>query len=277
MFESRLESLQNPETAVDAQAGAPPPTGADFLPKLEAYTGPLDLLLYLISKNEVDIFDIPIALILEQYLSHMRILKLAGLLNLIDAGDFLVIAARLMEIKSRMLLPAQVSAEDEEPLEEELLDPRLSLVHQLLAYRETKERATLLETAFDSRSRCFARSAPGESDVPDATLDLRELTVWDLATALARVLALAAGRDRVAVIELEDLPIETLISEIRERLDGSLTRQITFDELFRPELGRRVLIGYFLAILEMAKGGWIRVFQEDLFGPIQLGVRARAA
>ena len=120
-----------------------------FHARLSEFGGPLDLLLYLIHKNEVDIFDIPIAEILGQYLEHIRVLQKNGLLRLNEAGEFLVMAARLMEIKSKMLLPAP-EIEQDEVLEEELEDPRRSLVVELLAYRETKERAILLESAFMS-------------------------------------------------------------------------------------------------------------------------------
>ncbi|MFN0057545.1 MAG: segregation and condensation protein A [Planctomycetota bacterium] len=277
VFEAPVECSDSNSGSIPTDIRSQPPVDMDFVPALDAYAGPLDLLLYLISKNEVDIFDIPIALILDQYLVHMRHLKTRGRLNLLDAGDFLVIAARLMEIKSRMMLPAQTNADDEEPLEEEFLDPRRSLVHQLLEYRETKERASLLELAYEGRSKCFGRMPGGETEPPDATLDLRELSIWDLATALARVLALAHSRDRIAVIEIDDPPIESLIAEIRGRLDSAATHEIAFGELFRPELGRRVLIGYFLACLEMAKSGWLRLIQSENFGTIYLGVRARAA
>ena len=120
----------------DSQPSVPPAVAgeadAHFKPSLDVYSGPLDLLLYLIHKNEVDILDIPIARILDQYLEHLRILERSGQLDLFEAGEFLVMAARLMEIKSRMLLPNAPSVDDDEPLEEELVDPRRSLVEQLL-------------------------------------------------------------------------------------------------------------------------------------------------
>ncbi len=240
-----------------------------FKPQLDAYAGPLDLLLYLIHKNEVDILDIPISTILDQYLEHLRWLDANDKLDLFEAGEFLVLAARLMEIKSRLLLPNTGTGEEEEVLEEELIDPRHSLVEQLLEYKEIKERAILLEDVYRRRSLRYER--PPE-DLPEAlpdTLDLGSVSVWDLAAALQRALADAAVRERVAIIEVEDRPIEEVMHEVRTKLTIA-SGTLSFSELFDPSLGRRGLIGYFLAVLELCKVRILTVEQSDPHGEIQL-------
>ncbi|MEE8142698.1 MAG: segregation/condensation protein A [Planctomycetota bacterium] len=241
-----------------------------FRPQLPSFSGPLDLLLYLIHKNEVDIFDIPIAQVLQQYLEHLQVLERNGLLNLNDAGEFLVMAARLMEIKSRMLLPSPELIGDGELLEEELTDPRLLLVEQLLEYRETKERALLLEENHRERSRRFDRSPVDLPAPPPNTVNLQESTIWDLCAAFQKLLDEARARDSVHLLKADELPQEQAIARIRGFLESTESGRVPFRDLFHPELGYSVLVAYFLAILEMARMQLLWIAQEKDFGEIHL-------
>ena len=269
------EGGPNTETSapVPADARTPDEGAPRFRPHLRSFAGPLDLLLYLIQKNEVDIFDIPIADVLEQYLQHVEVLERNGLLDLLDAGEFLVMASRLMEIKSRMLLP-DMDAADDELLEEELEDPRLSLVEQLLEYREIKERAVLLEESHAQWSRRYDHPA---DDLPELehTLDLTESTTWDLCAAFDRVVA-EARRDDTKVIPFDDTPVEVIIQGIQERLEAAAEGSLRFRELFTPEMGLAYLISHFLALLEMARMQMVYVTQEAEFGEIVLTRRLLA-
>ncbi|MCI0652054.1 MAG: segregation/condensation protein A [Planctomycetes bacterium] len=238
-----------------------------FQPRVESFAGPLDLLLYLIHKNEVDIFDIPIAEILEQYLAHVKILERHRLIDLGEAGAFLVMASRLMEIKSRMLLPELAAAEDEGLLEEEIVDPRLSLVEQLLEYKEIKERAVMLERVHEEWASRYERPLAELPPPPPDTLDLSAINVWDLCAAFQRVLA-DARTEAVAVIEIDDTPIEEIIASIQRRLEENASGTLSFDAVFRPALGRAGLISHFLALLEMARLHLIWITQESDLGEI---------
>jgi len=129
--------------SADAETPRMNPWEDGFCTELEQYSGPLELLLYLIHRNEIEILDIPVAQVLEQFLAHVTAAQQASTLDLGQAGDYLVMGARLFEIKCRMLSPDLIEAEDD-LLEEELEDPRQSLVEQLLDYRDFKERAQLL-------------------------------------------------------------------------------------------------------------------------------------
>ena len=246
-----------------------------FRPTVASFAGPLDLLLYLLHKNEVDIFDIPIVEILEQYMEHVGQLERAGILDLVEAGEFLLMGSRLMEIKSRMLLPDDTVGVEDEALEEELTDPRLSLVEQLLEYRDIKERAVLLEQRHDEWSRRYDRPPERIPKPEGETLELAKTTVWDLCAAFDRVLEDAKGAaESVQVIPIDDTPIEELIQGIRTRLETASDGSIGFRDLFRPELGPAVLIANFLALLEMCRLHLIRVKQEQELGEIRLTLRA---
>ncbi|MFQ5653998.1 MAG: segregation and condensation protein A [Planctomycetota bacterium] len=244
--------------------------GVAFQPQLTSFSGPLDLLLYLIHKNEVDIFHIPIATILEQYMEHLKILERNGLLSLDEGGEFLVLAARLMEIKSRMLLPAPEAEIDEELLEEDLEDPRRSLVEQLLEYKEIKERALMLEAVRRDRALRYER-LPEELPAPEpARPDLSETTVWDLCTAFQHVVDELRQREAFTTVPQEEIPVEEVIANIEGRLQGAAGGTLPFRELFRPELGLQGLISYFLGLLEMARLRLVLITQDQDFGEILL-------
>ncbi len=268
-----IQKLDPPEVPAPppAPAGAPGGEPPPFRPQLPAFSGPLDLLLYLIQKNEIDIFDIPIVEILTQYLTHVELLERNGVLDLAQAGEFLVMASRLMEIKSRMMLPDLAAAEDDGMLEEELEDPRGSLVEQLLEYRAIKERAVMLERVHEEWAARYHRPSLELPSPPD-TLDLGRTTVWDLCAAFERLLAETRG-EPVKVITIDDTPIEVIIRGMQQQLESSPGGALPFGTLFRAEMGRARLISHFLALLEMCRLHLVWVTQEREFGEILITLR----
>lgn len=269
-----LESPEIGTELVDNEMLAEGGTAPRFSAHLNTYAGPLDLLLYLVHKNEIEIFDIPIASILEQFLAHVSSLEEAGLLNLSEAGEFLVMAARLMEIKSRMLLPRPEDQEDDEALEAELEDPRVSLVEQLLAYKEIKERAVLLEEIHQQRALCFERIPPDDLPEPEAVLELGEVSLWDLTEAFHRVVEAAKNRSQVRVIEFDEVPVEDVIRSLRVRFDQAPAEVFPFRQLFPTAASLGVLIAHFLAVLEMTRLQLIQLTQDDELGEIHVCRRA---
>jgi segregation and condensation protein A len=240
---------------------------AEFKATLESYQGPLDLLLYLIKKDEVDIFDIPIGRITEQYFRYLTILQ--GV-DPNACGEFLVMASNLMEIKSRSLLPTEPVVEGEE-----LDDPRIELVRQLLEYKKYKERALLLTRRMEEYSRRFPRPPAHLPDLPPGEIDdpmlLGNVSVWDLLSALHRI-QLSLGERVPHRVVFEDRPIGEYIDSIREKGKLRESGRMLFDELFSDCRDVFDAIGYFLAMLEMAKRRLLRFHQEVLFGPIEIEV-----
>jgi segregation and condensation protein A len=238
--------------------------------KLESFEGPLDLLLHLIRKNEVNIYDIPISLITEQYLGYIELMQE---LNLDVAGEFLVMAATLIHIKSRTLLPrpetAQEAAADDE-------DPREALVRRLLEHQKFKTAAELLHDREALRSAQFTRAdasvaaAAGDEYEPELEVDL-----FGLLAAFRGVLQRAKGRARM-VLPPEQLSIEDRITQLLGRLSES--EACGFEDLFTDGDGSRpFMIVTFLALLEMIRLKLIRVHQSGSFGAIRVYKRARPA
>jgi segregation and condensation protein A len=225
--------------------------------QLEKFEGPLDLLLHLIKKNEVTITDIPIAAITEQFLATLELMQT---LNLDVAGEFLVMAATLIHIKSRMLLPvSEGEAEDEE----EGTDPRDELMQRLLEYQRFKEAASELEQRDVLTRDVFARAAAApETPQPAA---FRELSVFELLTALRRVL------DRLPKDEFHEVTLEKIT--VREKMTLLLDRlythgRVLFESLFSDARTRMEVVVTFLAMLELVKMRAIRILQESAQGPI---------
>jgi segregation and condensation protein A len=237
---------------------------AEFRAALDTYRGPLDLLLYLIKRDEVDVFDIPIARIIEQYQVFLDVLKDV---DPNACGEFLVMAANLMEIKSKLLLPREELAE-----EEDLEDPRIELVRQLLEYKKYKERAMLLERRIEERTRRHERPEvplAGE-DLSDAgPLQFGNVSVWDLLTAFHRI-QIALGQRVPHRVLLQDRPIEEYIALVERHLSGVPGRTALFEDLFGGARDRLEAIGFLLAILELAKERRLSFVQEELFGPIEV-------
>ena len=236
----------------------------DFRPDLDAYNGPLDLLLYLIKKDEVDVFDIPIARVVGQFRRYIEILQV---IDPNSCGDFLVMAANLMEIKSKLLLPREQLTE-----EADLDDPRLELVQQLLEYKKYKERALLLENRFHEFSRRHHRPSvalPSGEILSGEAVDVGDVDVWDLLTAFHRIQIALAQRGPVRVV-LQERPIEEYVAMVEESLLHAPKRTADFEALFLEAPGRVDAIGVLLAILEMAKDRQIAVFQDCFTSPIQV-------
>jgi len=229
--------------------------------KLETFEGPLDLLLHLIRKNELNIYDIPIADITRQYLEYIRLMEE---LNLEVAGEFLVMASTLLQIKSRMLLPAAV---DEEGNEEEE-DPRAELVRRLLEYQRYKDASLLLRERDLLGRETFAR----KFDPPDL-VDLvpeegpLEVELFQLIDAFRKVLAKLPE----AVIHQVAADTISIADRITEILAFIIDRKtVLFDELFDERTSREFLVVTFLAILELCKLRMVNIVQDERYGSILL-------
>ena len=238
-----------------------------FPVKLENFEGPLDLLLHLIKKNEVNIYDIPIALITAQYIDYIDLMQD---LNLDVAGEFLVMAATLIHIKSRMLLP-RPDPTQEDPEE----DPREALMRRLLEHQKFKAAAELLHERETLRSAQWTRpdgpiaEIAGEPPEPEIEVDL-----FSLISAFRAVVERAKARPKV-YLPSEQIPIEDRIEQLMGRL--SETDACGFEDLFEDIQTRAGLVVTFLAILEMIRLKLIRVFQSGVLGPIRIYKRARPA
>jgi len=238
-----------------------------FAVRLQQFEGPLDLLLHLIRKNEVNVHDIPIALITQQYLDAIGLMEE---LDLDIAGEYLVMAATLIHIKSKMLLPRPETAAGVEGEEE---DPRDALVRRLLEHEKFKAAAELLHEREQVRSAQWRRpdervaAIAGDDYEPELEVDL-----FSLLSAFQAVVARAKQRPRV-LLPPEQIPVETRIEQLLARL--SETEACGFDELFADVRDRGGLIVTFLALLEMIRLKIVRVFQAGTFGPIRVYKRPR--
>lgn len=254
----------------------------DYRVHLDAFEGPLDLLLFLIRKDEVDITDIPVASITEQYLSFLKGIER---IDIELAGEFLVMAATLMEIKSRMLMPAPARAALLGAHGGASEDPRAELVRQLLAYKQYRDAAAALE----QRHTDWANRFPaGHASVDDDRLreamesmdqvDLGEIGLVDLAEAFRKIVE-SVNFDRLGdhQVTYDDTPIELHAQDILERIrttpaaeDG--LRTLEFSQVFQGR-SRSELIGLFLAVLDLVRRSLVAVKQETIGGPITLAQR----
>jgi segregation and condensation protein A len=234
---------------------------------LDMFEGPLDLLLHLIKRHELNIYDIPITLITKQYLEYIDLMQE---LNLDVAGEFLVMAATLIHIKSRMLLPRPDPGQ-EDPEE----DPREALVRRLLEHQKFKAAAELLHERETLRSAQWTRpdgpiaQIAGETPEPEVEVDL-----FSLISAFRTVVERAKQRPKV-VLPGEQIPIEQRIEQLLARL--SETEALGFEDLFSDVQSRAGIIVTFLAMLELIRLKLIRVFQSGPLGPIRVYKRARPA
>jgi len=227
--------------------------------KLDIFEGPLDLLLYLIRKNEVDIYDIPIALITKQYMEYINVMKS---LNLDLAGEYLVLAATLTHIKSRMLLPP---SEDEE--EEEAVDPREELVRQLLEYKTFKEAALGLGRMTILGRDVFSRDHAFEEEIEGNGRPLMEIGIFELVEAFRRI-SIDTGRHDIMEIDIEKISLSDRINDIVDELEKR--GELTFADLLGEMDSRRRLIYTFLAVLELMKLRIIKAYQAVPYGTIRI-------
>lgn len=230
---------------------------------LDGFEGPLEVLLYLIKAQEIDIFDIPIVKITEQYL---RFLELMREEDLDVTGEFLVMAATLIQIKSRMLLPAEAQGEEDEAFEEE--DPRLELVEKLLEYRRYRDVAQRLQLLEEERQAWFARNVKPEIEQtqPDEE-ELLDVTLPDLIQAFRSVLRYFT-EDIVHTVEGEAVSVDEKIEQIQEQLNRS--GSVAWTDLLKACRSRVELVCCFLAILELCRMARVRAHQNNTFEEIRL-------
>ena len=220
---------------------------ADYRVNLDIFAGPFDLLLYLVCKEEVDIYDIPIAKITNQYIHYIEMLKS---LDIDLASDFLVMAATLIQIKSAMLLP---KAEPEQLQADDLADPRAELIRQVLEYKNFKDAANLLSAAADKQKERFQRpDSIIERLKPDAEpqIDIEQVNVWDLLEAFDSIMKATGSIDDISHIK-DDTPIDLYQIEILHRLQTE--SPMGFEQLFESGTNRFVMVGLFLALLELIR------------------------
>ena len=234
----------------------------DYPVRLDNFEGPLDLLLHLIRKNEIDIYDIPIVLVTQQYIEYIELMKE---LDLDTAGEFLVMAATLIHIKARTLVPRPETG-GEDPEEEE--DPREALVRRLIEHQKFKAAAELLHERQTVRSAQWGRADERLADLAGEPFE-RELEVdlFGLLQAFQSVLKRARARPGVPLPAAE-VSIETRTRQLMERLANA--GSCGFEDLFAGDAGRAELITTFLAVLEMIRLKLIRVFQSGSRGPIRV-------
>jgi segregation and condensation protein A len=233
----------------------------DYQVNLDTFRGPLDLLLYLVKHNEVDICDIPIAKVTEQFQEYLQLIEM---IDVERAGDFLVMAATLMEIKSKLLLPRNEETAGEEA------DPRMELVRQLIEYKKFKDAAHLLESQAERQLSRVSRQPLELPAAPDpAQQPLRSVELWDLVSAFGRLmretLALAPRQ-----IVMDETPIQVHMDSILNQL--ATQPRLAFADIFTPPYTRGRLLGLFLAILELIKARRVLCEQPDLFGIIWVGL-----
>ena len=234
-----------------------------FSAKLPFYQGPIDLLLYLVRKHELDILDIPIARILEQYLDYLAILEQ---IDVNAVGDFLIMASLLIEIKSVNVQPG------EETAEVEIETPKQELVKQLLEHKRYCDAARTLQQRSESWQLRFPRLA---DDLPQRPRNLSEepileIELWDLVSAFGKVLRECSPPLTHKVV-YDDTPITTHMNRIHQRL--KIERRIAFRQLFLPGQHKSTLVGIFLASLELVRHEFANVYQEINFGEIELAYR----
>lgn len=232
----------------------------DFRVELETFRGPLDLLLYLVRKHEVEITDLPVAMIAEQYLAHLEVLKE---LDVNAVGDFLELASTLLEIKSQMVLPR--GGEEAEVWD----DPRDELVARLLEYKKYKDAASMLEERSRDWQQHYQRLA---SDLPPREIDpadqpIQEVELWDLVSALGRILRESQAIQPTTIV-FDDTPIQLYMQRIHERL--VMQSRVAFSEMFEPGMHKSAIVGVFLAVLELVRHHHVQAEQQELHGEIWL-------
>lgn len=247
----------------------------DYRVELDVYNGPMDLLLYLLKRDELDIYDIPIARITDSYMSYLHTLKELRTRDGLDinvAGEFLVMAATLMEIKSAMLLPKPPPelAGDGSSAAAELTDPRYELVQKLLEYKRFKDAAASLEHHQQQYQDRFPRAPArleGAADEPPP-VDLDEVQVWDLLDAFARLLKETGGRPRFHEVTYDDTPIDLHAADIEDRLKRE--KRLSLRQLVEGRTNRSEMIGVFLALLELIRQKKILVHQAEALGDVEI-------
>lgn len=233
----------------------------NFRVDLDVFLGPLDLLLYLVRKNELEVTEVSISRVTEQFLDHLATLEQ---INVDSVGDFLEVASLLIEIKSESILPG------EEEVADELEDPRQELVRRLLEFKQFRDAASIL----DERSREWRERFPRlTSDLPGRKLSaekqpIQEVELWDLVSAFSRVLKAKHAVAGPESIRYDETPIHVYMQRIDERLRRD--RNVAFTQLFESSVHKSKLVGMFLAVLELVRHQHALAAQPALFGEIWL-------
>lgn len=233
----------------------------EYRVKLDVFEGPLDLLLYLIRKEEVDIYDIPIERITQQYMAYLDLMRM---LDLNIAGEFIVMAATLMMIKSRLLLPVE-----ERPVEEEEDegDPRWDLVRQLVEYKKFKDVALHLQVLEDQQENIFIRSGEGVELGAAPEVALHDVSIFDLIAAFNDALS-KVQQEELREIFAERFTVGEKIDDLLQRLEREPRLSLT--TLFTGMTSRHEVVCTFLAVLELMRLKQLCAIQEEAYGPIEL-------
>ena len=238
----------------------------DYKVKLEVFEGPLDLLLFLIKRDEIDIYDISIERITRQYLEYIQAFKE---LNIELAGEFMVMAANLIYMKSRSLLPVDQQPPDEEAEED---DPRWELIRQLIEYRKFKEVAADLQVREVEQQQRFARLGNGQTDLAAAPIRLGEVGIFQLINAFQNVIKRIEARQDLQEIFDDQYTVSEKIDLILRRIaDGG---RLQFSALFQNVSSRVEVVVTFLALLELIRLKQVRAIQSDPLGEIEIAAAA---
>ncbi|HYH04172.1 MAG TPA: segregation/condensation protein A [Bacillota bacterium] len=237
----------------------------DYEIKLDVFEGPLDLLLHLIEKDEIDIYNIPIALITERYLEYLHTIQM---LNLDGVGDFLVMAATLMQIKAKLLLP-QTRYNDDTDLEPEE-DPRFELARKLVEYKKIKDAAVLLQEMEEKQFTVYNRVAgefPDRMTAP-ASDNFKEMSVWELFDAFKIIIDSMEVKHLKSAIPKPEISIKQRMTQLLDRI--TTEQSISFRDIFNDVTTKVGLITCFLAVLELLRLRKLTAYQDGIFGNIIL-------
>ena len=253
-----MESMEN---AAAQTPTVPPPGGEKFNIHMDVFDGPLDLLLQMIKEEKIDIWNIPIAHVTEQYLEYLQIMKE---LNINLAGEWLMMAATLIYIKSRMLLPPDPSENPGDEIED---DPRRELVYELLEHMKFKNAAEMLYTREEVENAVWA-SPP--ADVMEETGDVVSVTLFDLLRAFHEIVQRFAEQRSIEIAH-EEVTVEQKIADIRRIF--MVHEKVLFSTFFAAINSKQHLIATFLALLELVRLREVLLFQEEAFDEIQISKR----
>lgn len=236
----------------------------DYKVQLEVFEGPLDLLLYLIKKEEVDIYEVNLTKIATQFIEYVERMRQ---LDLDVAGEFLVMAATLMFIKSRELLPTELQAPETE--EDEDWDPRWDLIRQLVEYKKFKDMAAQLQEREANQEATFSRK-PAKPSLPESTAAVKpEVSLFDLINAVSAILRRFQNREKVSEIYEDRWTVSEKIESLLTAI--SRKRRLRFSELFLAAQSRTEVIATFLALLELIRLKQLAALQAEPFGEIEIG------
>ena len=240
--------------------------------EIEAFQGPMDLLLHLIERAQIDIYDIPINDITDQFIQYVYQM---GELNLEIASDFLVMAASLIEIKSKMLLPNEKSATDFQ-LEMEELDPRVELVRRLVEYKKYKDISEELRTFEKINSQVYYKPREDLFEYEDEVIEIEGLDAESLLKSIIKII----GRKRraemslsISEIQRDEYTLEECIDDIKALLQES--SKLRFSDLINPDITKKEIIVYFLSILELIRMKFINVDQKEDFSELIISKRSQ--